>query len=87
MNTTTGNAVMPLTNAVIRKAKSEAKPYSLTDEQGLYLPVNRAPRYFLWDCRFAGKRLLLLVKILKEKKKNADFWAGIETMGRSKERE
>ena len=65
MNTTTENTVMPLTNAVIRKTKSEAKPHALTDEQGLYLPVNRAPGYFLWDCRLAG----------------------LETMGRSKERE
>ena len=66
---------MPLTDAVIRNAKSKAEPYSLTNEQGFYLPVNRAPKYSHWDCRFAGKRLLPHVKIVKEKKsKTLTFW-------------
>lgn len=47
---------MPLTNTAIRTAKPNEKPYKLADQNGLYLLVKKAGKYFRYDYRFGGKR-------------------------------
>ena len=50
---------MPLSDPAIKKAKSEAKPYKLTDEKGLFLLVNAAGKYWRLAYRFGGKQKTL----------------------------
>ncbi len=51
---------MPLTNAVIRKAKPACKPWKLSDSRGLYLLLNpNGSRWWRFKYRFEGKEKLL----------------------------
>lgn len=48
---------MPLTDRTVRNAKGKAKPYKLSDGNGLYLLVKTdGARYWRMDFRFVGKR-------------------------------
>lgn len=48
---------MPLTDVKVRNAKTQAKPYKLADEKGLYLlVVTTGGKLWRMDYRFAGKR-------------------------------
>jgi integrase len=51
---------MPLTDVKVRNAKPQAKPYKLTDGDGLYLLLNPSGgKYWRLKYRFAGKEKLL----------------------------
>ncbi|WP_090961534.1 integrase arm-type DNA-binding domain-containing protein [Nitrosospira sp. Nsp18] len=50
---------MPLSDPAVRNAKPSAKPYKLTDGEGLYLLINNAGKYWRYDYRFQGKRKTL----------------------------
>lgn len=68
---------MSLTDTVVRNAKSQEKPYKLTDSRGLYVLINKTGKYFRWDYRFAGKRKTLSLGVypdvsLKEARKKHD---------------
>ena len=54
---------MPLSDPAIKKAKSEAKPYKLTDEKGLFLLVNAAGKYWRLAYRFGGKQKTLALGV------------------------
>jgi len=46
-----------LSDIQVRKAKSQEKPYKLSDERGMYLLVNaNGGKLWRFDYRFAGKR-------------------------------
>ncbi|HQT30740.1 MAG TPA: Arm DNA-binding domain-containing protein [Thiobacillus sp.] len=47
---------MPLSDPAIKKAKSEATSYKLTDEKWLFLLVNAAGKYWRLAYRFGGKQ-------------------------------
>lgn len=51
------DTVMLLSDTAIRNAKPTAKPYKLTDGDGMYLLVNQVGRYFRFDYRHDGKRI------------------------------
>jgi len=55
---------MSLTDTAIRNAKPKEKPYKLTDQQGLYLLVNKVGKYFRYDYRFGGKRKTLSLGVI-----------------------
>jgi integrase len=59
---------MPLTDTVIRNAKSKERPYKIFDEKGLYLLVNKVGKYFRFDYRYAGKRKTLALGVYPDVK-------------------
>ena len=60
-------AGMPLTNIAIRNTKPKAKPYKLTDGEGMYLFVTPdGGRYWRMDYRFNGKRGTLAFGVYPE---------------------
>ena len=59
---------MPLTDAAIRNAKLQEKPYKLSDAKGLYLLVNKSGKYFRFDYRYAGKRKTLALGVYPDVK-------------------
>jgi integrase len=68
---------MPLTDTAIRNAKPKDRPYKLSDQNGLYLLVNQAGKYFRYDYRFTGKRKTLAIGVyptvkLKEAREKLD---------------
>lgn len=53
---------MALTDVSIKNAKPAAKPYKLSDSQGLYVLIHsNGSKYFRIDFRFAGKRKTLAI--------------------------
>ena len=54
---------MPLTDTAIRNAKPAAKPYKLTDGEGLYLLLNAVGKYWRFDYRMLGKRKTLAIGV------------------------
>jgi integrase len=59
---------MQLTDVAVRNAQPKHRPYKLTDQQGLYLLVNRAGKYFRFDYRFGGKRKTLSLGVYPDVK-------------------
>jgi len=56
-----------LTDAAIRKAKPQAKPYKLADARGLYVLVHpNGSRYWRWKYRVAGKEKVLSFGVYPE---------------------
>ena len=54
---------MALSDTAIRNAKPAAKPFKLTDGEGMYLLVNKAGRYFRFNYRFGGMRKTLALGV------------------------
>ena len=54
---------MPLSDQAVKKAKPADKPYKKADEEGLYLLVNAAGKYWRMDYRHDGKRKTLALGV------------------------
>ena len=58
---------MPLTDAKIRNAKPQAKPYKLTDGEGMFLLVHpNGGKYWRLKYRFAGRERILALGVYPE---------------------
>lgn len=55
-----------LTDIKIRTADAGDKPYKLYDDNGLYIIINKAGKYFRYDYRFAEKRKTFAIGVYPE---------------------
>jgi len=54
---------MALSDVTVRQAKPKDRPYKLTDGAGLYLPINRAGKYWRYDYRFEARRKTVAYRV------------------------
>ena len=58
---------MPLSDAKIRNAKPQSKPYKLADSEGMYLLVHpNGGKYWRLKYRFAGRERILALGVYPE---------------------